>query len=238
MLRSIFGEPRRQDEGYLKEANEAIRSFIHKLTLIPPEKRTMAERRFVILSEGFLRALDELEQSEYAAQQYGKRVMKLYLDEMTLEEKDAYHLHLYFYKNALIRLFALLDKLGNFINEHWGLQTERIKARFSYFTVLRNMHQNKKYTDLEQKLFDLKVQYKTPVERLRNRRNLEIHSINADLYDDLMKVAELKYGQRARLQIEDIRENLRDLEQGIDMTFRAAAIVFRYAASHASNRKG
>jgi hypothetical protein len=231
MLRSIFGEPARKDEGYLHEANTAIRAYLNSLLLIPAEKQTTAERRFMILCESFLRALDELEQSEYAATKYAQVTTKVFLDDMTEEEKNTYHLHLYYYKNALIRLFALLDKLGNFMNEHWQLHTEKVKTRFSYFTVLRNMHQNKLHTELEQKLYDLKMKYRTPVERLRNQRNLEIHSINADLFDDLMKVAEEKLGQRSKPQAEDVLVNLQDLEQGIDMTFRAVTIVFQYALS-------
>lgn len=225
MLRSIFGEPPRKDEGYLLEANQAIRKYLNILDLIPEGDQTAQERRFVIWSESFLRSIDELEQSEYAAIKYGLLVKKTYLDQMKSPEKDDYHRHLYYYKNAIIRMFAILDKLGHFLNERFNLQTERFKAHFSYFTVLRNMRQNGLYTELESRLYGIKTSYAEPVSRLRNQRNREIHTIDVDLFDDLINSSKAKYH---RTQTEDIRQNLDDLEKGCDMTFRAVGIAFRY----------
>ncbi|MBP1154361.1 MULTISPECIES: Cthe_2314 family HEPN domain-containing protein [unclassified Paenibacillus] len=226
MLRAMFGEPPRKDEGLLLEAVQAIRKYMNTVT--PASGQTPQERRFAIWCQSFLRALDELEQSQFAANRFGLKVTKLYTDEMSAEELEDYHRHLYYYNNALIRVFAVLDKIGHFVNERFALQTERIKSRFSYFTVLRHMHKNELFADLEQRLYDLKMRYKEPLSRLRNQRNMEIHTINADLLDELMKAAEAKYGERVRIGTEDIRENLHDLEQGCEMALRAVATVFRY----------
>ncbi|TVY08516.1 Cthe_2314 family HEPN domain-containing protein [Paenibacillus cremeus] len=228
MLRAIFGDPPRKDEGLLLEAFQSIHKFYNSLSLIPSDKQTPQERRFVIWCQGFLRAIDELEQSQYAAKRYGEKVTQELVELMSPQEKDDYNRHLYYYKNGLIRVFAILDKLGHFMNERFALKTERVKARFSFFTVLRNMHENRKFTDLEGQLYGLKEFYKDPVTRLRNQRNLEIHTINADLLDDLIQAAELKYGERVRTETEDIKGNLSDLEQGCNMTFQAIAIVFHY----------
>ncbi|MDF2962002.1 MAG: hypothetical protein K0S39_3737 [Paenibacillus sp.] len=228
MLRNIFGEPRRKDEGLLAAANLAIHSYQQMLDSVPAEERNLQERRYIIWSSGIARALDELEQSQYAAIHYGNKVSKTYMDEMSESERDDYHRHLYFYKNAIIRLFAILDKLGHFMNERFLLKTEAIKARYSYFTVLRNMHQNHLYTKLEGRLFDLKIKYKAPLERLRNERNIEIHTINADLLDDLLQASESKQSQDQRMRTEDIKEHLKDLKIGCDMTCMAVEIIFNY----------
>jgi hypothetical protein len=227
----MFGEPRRTDEGLLGAVNEAIRSYVRLLESVPPEERNLQERRYIIWSRSFIRALDELEQSQYAAVLYGSKVTKLYIDEMSETELDDYHRHLYFYKNAIIRLFSILDKLGHFMNERFRLKTEEIKSRYSYFTVLRNMHTNHLYAKLEEQLYELKVAYKAPVERLRNQRNLEIHTINADLLDDLLLAAESKQAKDQRMRTESIQEHLKDLELGCKMTFTAGEHVFRYIRS-------
>lgn len=228
MLRMLFNEPRREDQGELQRANESIRDYIQLINDIPEPERNPQERRYMIWSGSFLRALDELEQSQYAARRYGERVVSAYLDEMSEDELDDYHRHLYFYKNAIIRLFAILDKLGQFMNERFRLKTEEIKARFSYFTVLRNMHTNGLYVELEQQLYELKEQFNDPVERLRMERNLEIHTINADLLDDLLKAAETNNGYGQRIRTENVQEHLDDLAYGCDMTFHATRMVFAY----------
>lgn len=226
MLRAMFGEPPRKDEGLLLEAIQAIRKYMYTLT--PASGQTPQERRYIIWCQSFLRALDELEQSQFAAIRFGRKVNKKYTDQMSAEELDDYHRHVYYYNNALIRVFAVLDKLGHFMNERFSLHTERVKSRFSYFTVLRHMHKNKLFADLEQQLYEFKIKYNEPLARLRNQRNMEIHTMNADLLDDLMKAAEAKYEERVRIGTEDIQENLHHLEQGCQMTFRAVAAVFRY----------
>ncbi|WP_028547360.1 Cthe_2314 family HEPN domain-containing protein [Paenibacillus sp. UNC451MF] len=233
MLRMLFNEPRRKDQGELMKANESIRSYIQLINDIPEKERNQQERRYMIWSGSFIRSLDELEQSQYAAERYGERVVSAYLDEMSEEELDDYHRHLYFYKNAIIRLFAILDKLGQFMNERFRLKTEEIKARFSYFTVLRNMHTNRLYVELEEQLYQLKEQFNDPVERLRSERNLEIHTINADLLDDLLKAAEAKKGTEQRIHTENIQEHLHDLMSGCEMTYHATRMIFTYISKMA-----
>lgn len=226
MLRAMFGEPPRKDAGLLLEAIQAIRKYMYTLT--SASRQSSQERRYIIWCQSFLRTLDDLEQSQFAAVRFGRKVSKKYTDQMSAKELDDYHRHLYYYNNALIRVFEVLDKLGHFMNERFSLHTERVKSRFSYFTVLRHMHKDKRFSDLEQQLYELKIKYNEPLNRLRNQRNMEIHTINADLLDDLMKAAEAKYGEQIRIGTEDIQQNLQDLEQGCQMTFRAAAEVFRY----------
>ncbi|UUZ89846.1 hypothetical protein LJK87_27820 [Paenibacillus sp. P25] len=238
MLRALFGESRRQDEGPLKEANDAIRQYMNALIPSSANPPGTQERRFLIWSENFLRALDELEQSGFAAERYAGRVTRRYVDEMTEEERDDYNRHLYYYKNAIIRMFAILDKLGHFLDERFQLRTERYKARFSYFTVLRNMHENGIHTDLEQRLYELKQATREPANRLRNQRNMEIHTINSDLLDDLLQAAEAKYDRRPRQQTDEIRSNVQDLKAGIEMTCRAVSLVFGYLLQADQNRSG
>jgi hypothetical protein len=231
MLRMLFGEPPRQKEGPLAQTDQSIRHYLQLLSSIPFDKRNSQERRYIIWSSGFLRALDELEQSHYAAARFSAHVSQAYIEDMNEEELLNYHRHLYFYRNAIIRVFAILDKLGHFMNERFRLNTEEIKSRFSYFTVLRNMHQNHLYKQLEVRLYDLKVKYKDPVERLRNERNMEIHTINADLLDDLLKVAEEKQLHNPKMKAENIREHLKDLALACQMVYAAVGITFDYISS-------
>jgi hypothetical protein len=228
MLRMMLGEPRRKDDGAWTAAGKAVRAYLEMLESLPSGKQTPQGRRYIIWGRNFIRAMDELEQSQYAAVRFGGKVTKAYVDEMLEEEYDDYHRHLYFYKNAIIRLFAILDKLGHFMNERFRLKTEEMKARFSYFTVLRNMQQNKLYLELEVKLFELKDKYKEPVSRLRIERNMEIHTINADLLDDLLRAAESAENQHQRMRTENMKEHLHDLAFGCEMSFTAVETVFNY----------
>jgi hypothetical protein len=228
MLRAMFGEPSRVDKGPLAATNQSIQAYLGLLKSIPFAKRSSQDRRYIIWGNGFLSALDELEQSQYAAGRYSEYITQIFIDDMSEEELANYHRHLYFYRNAIIRLFAILDKLGHFMNERFRLKTEELKARFSYFTVLRNMHQHHLYSQLERELFELKLKYKDPVERLRNERNLEIHTINADLLDDLLQAAEVKQLQNERMKVENVRGHLKDLAAGCEMVFAAVGTTFDY----------
>ncbi|WP_281889357.1 Cthe_2314 family HEPN domain-containing protein [Paenibacillus sp. YYML68] len=232
MLRALFDEPTRQDTGLMLEAIQAIRAFMASLSDLSEVKRAPSGRRLMIYGESFLRALDELEQSQYAAERYSRLVHAEYVDQLPPGEKVSYNRYLYYYKNAIIRLFAILDKLGHFLDERYGLQTERMKSRFSYFTVLRNMHQNKLHADLEQKLYELKQQFREPVDRLRNQRNMEIHYINADLFDDLMRAAESRQHNPVRLETDDMEEHLADLRVGTTMTLKVVVTIFQYVLAH------
>ncbi|PZE21301.1 Cthe_2314 family HEPN domain-containing protein [Paenibacillus xerothermodurans] len=227
MLRTMLGEPRRKDAGALLAANQAIYAYLQMLDTIPTAERNPQERRYNIWGRSFLRAVDELEQSQYAAIRFGNGVNRVYIDEMSEDERDDYHRHLYFYKNAIVRMFAILDKMGHFMNERFRLRTEDVKKRFSYFTVLRNMHDNRLYAEVEEQLFELKNKYEEPVKRLRTARNMEIHTIDADLLDDLINAAESLHSQQ-RIRTENIKEQLSDLGFGCEMAFTAVHILFSY----------
>ncbi|SFK76930.1 hypothetical protein SAMN03159341_101493 [Paenibacillus sp. 1_12] len=228
MLRAMFGEPVREDTGLIAAANESIQQYMALLHTIPFDKRNSQDRRYIIWGNSFLSALDELEQSQYAAVRYGEHIKKAYIDDMSAEELVNYRRYLYFYRNGIIRIFAILDKLGHFMNERFRLKTEEVKSRFSYFTVLRNMHQNHLYIELEKKLYELKESSKKPVERLRNERNMEIHTINADLLDDLLQAAEAKQLYDERMKAENVSEHLKDLAAGCEMVYIAVRTTFDY----------
>jgi hypothetical protein len=224
MLRQLFGEPRREDSGLLLEVNRSIDKY---MSILRQQRNQMPDRKFkrlYIWSQGFVRALDELEQSVYCSAKFAERVTKAYAEEMNEQEKDDYHRHVYYYKNAFIRLFSILDKLGHFLNELYELKADRVKSRFSYFTVLRVMHQRHVGKELEQQLYNLKMEYKEPLDRLRNQRNMEIHTINADLLDDLLKAMESKQSNE-RIPIEDVEANMTDLQQTYEMTCKAVLKV-------------
>lgn len=188
---------------------------------IPREKLP----RFEIWCQGIVDALNELEQSQYCARQFAQYVKQPFIASMSVEELDHYRRFVYFYKNGLIRLFSVLDKLGYFMNELFGLGTERIKPKFSYFTVLRNMRQHNKYSWLEQQLTQLKNEHRKTLDLLRNQRNMEIHFINVEMMDELLD--ENRRGGN-RIKAENAEANMKDLEQGCHVAFQAAAIIFTY----------
>lgn len=228
MLRYLFGEPRRTDKGLMLDANTALEKYLSSLASKPKKQPAMKIHRLALWSKGFIRALDELEQSVYCARKYGESVQEKYVENMSDDEKDQYHRHIYFYKNALVRLFSILDKLGYFMNEQFELKTEQVKTRFSYFTVLRTMRQRGLEPKLEQKLSDLKQENKPKLDRLRNQRNMEIHMMNADLLDDLINAIEARHAKDPRTHVEDIEQNIEDLHTVFDMACKAVACVFTY----------
>lgn len=223
MLRILFQEPKRVDEGLLLQAGTAIRSYISDLEAHPgPEPKN---HRLVLWSKGFLDALDELEQSQYCCGRYGAQVHHAFLEEMAPDELDNYHRFNYFYKNAFIRIFSILDKLGYFLNELFELKTETLKSRFSYFTVLRRMHERHLHDSLEQQLYNLKIEYKGQMGRLRNQRNMEIHYINMEMLDELSQ-EHPKPGER--VHVENVADHLRDLDDGYEMVCRTLTVAFTY----------
>ncbi|TBL71524.1 Cthe_2314 family HEPN domain-containing protein [Paenibacillus thalictri] len=238
MLRQLFGETRRQDVGLMHDANHAIESYLARLGKQPKNRKTVdKERRLELWSRGFIRALDELEQSVYCARRCGANVNKQYVEDMSEEEQDDYHRHIYFYKNAFIRLFSILDKIGYFMNEAFDLKTEQVKLRFSYFTVLRTMHQRGIETELEQCLYDMKVKYKPELERLRNQRNMEIHMLNADLLDDLLNAKEMLAPREEKTHVENISGNMDDLTISFEMTCRALICLYDHMLKRSGGRK-
>jgi hypothetical protein len=236
MLRHLFGEPHRVDKGLILEANRAIEAYLKKLAKKRMKRVPARTLRLELWSKGLLRALDELEQSVYCARKYGETVSKVYVDDMTEEERDQYYRHIYYYKNAFIRLFSILDKIGYFMNELFELKTEKIKMRFSYFTVLRTMHERGVEPSLGKALVDMKQQCQAQLDRLRNQRNMEIHMLNADLLDDSMKMMESRYLEDQRTHVEDIKQNLSDLTDAFDMACKVLISVFTYI--HLKGGKG
>jgi hypothetical protein len=150
------------------------------------------------------------------------------IEEMSAQERLDYYRHVYFDKNAFIRVFSLLDKLGTLMNDLLGLHTERVKSRFSYFTVLRAMRQTGRHAELAERLNELKEQHSEAMNRLRKRRNLEIHHMNSELQDDLFQSLHSEQ-QKIRPYLENITLNLHDLEEGWEMAHRSLALSFRFA---------
>lgn len=238
MLRQLFNEPKRIDQGDLLKALEALQQYRAKLERIGPNGRPSkathagAIPRLELWSHGFEGALDELEESKHWAEKFGRRVHASYVEEMDEEERNNYRRYLYFYKNAFIRIFSVLDKLGYFLDELYVLETGRIKARFSFFTVLRQMHERKREQELEAKLFELKKQYDNPLRRLRSQRNMEIHLLNAEMVDDML-LARKASGPGGRQKVENLLQNLSDLVLGFEMVCRAVEAVFVHACRSA-----
>lgn len=237
MLRMLFGERPREWTGTSLETVRAIESFIalacETSERSRDEKRRQQYRTFAIWAEGLLRALDELEQSRYAAKRYGQFVKHDTVEALTPEETLDYQRHVYFDKNAYIRAFSLLDKLGTLLNAALELWTERMKTHFSYFTVLRNMRLNGLHPGLGEPLNELKERYKEPFGRLRSRRNTEIHYMNAELQDDL-RMTFARQGDGRKL--EDLRANMADLDCAWDMIETTLGLSFRYARKRIGQR--
>jgi len=228
LLRLLFGEKPREWSGSSLETVQAMEKFIRMasdLAARDGDKRTQYQT-YVIWAEGLLRSMDELEQSRYAAKRYASQISHLRLDDFSAEERLSYYRHVYFDKNAYIRAFALLDKLGTLLNELLRLQTERMKSRFSYFTVLRNMRQNGLHAELMGPLNELKERYQSALNRLRSRRNTEIHHMNAEMQDDL-KQSLSRNGERRRL--ENIFSHMDDLDEAWKMVEGSLGHSFRYA---------
>lgn len=227
MLRALFGEPKRKDGEELLQVFRELDRFSSALASGKPGRRVPAEKlpQYAIWTLGFKDALDELEQSCYCSARYAEHIVSPFVDNMDESERDDYRRHVYFYKNALIRVFSLLDKLGYFLNDWFGLETERVKERFSYFTVLRNMHERKAHPALQQQLYELKTQYKIPLASLRKQRNMEIHYVNAELLDDWMQTS---YRPGDKLKVENVRAQAEELGQAYSMVTGTLLAVFAY----------
>lgn len=228
MLRMLFGEQPREWTGLSLETVQSIERFI-VLTSELAERvpaRASILHKYGIWAEGLLRSLDELEQSIYAAKRFAEQVKHTHIDELSPKERMSYRQHVYYDKNAYIRLFALLDKLGTLLNLLLDLQTERMKIHFSYYTVLRNMRQNGLHKDIMLPLNELKELHREALSRLRDRRNLEIHKMNAEMKDDLTQ-ALARFGERRTL--EGLMPNMNDLDQGWEMVQGSINHSFRFA---------
>lgn len=228
MLRALFGDPPRVWEGVSLETVREIERFVKLADGAAQRKRgkTAFYIKAGILAEGLLSSFDELEQSCYAAVRYAGLISNNLIDELTSDERLSYARHIYFDKNAYIRVFALLDKLGVLLNALLNLRTERIKVQFSYYTVLRNMREHRLYPQLMLPLNELKERHQETMNRLRDRRNMEIHLMNAELEDDLRQTL-LQHGVRRTL--ENLVANMADLDNGWQMARGSLLLSFRFA---------
>jgi hypothetical protein len=225
MLRQLFDEPRRKDEGLLLEASQAIVRFSDRLHKYNEANIDSSPKfkRIELWTRGLLLSLNDLEQSYYCASRYAERIHKTSLTDMSQEERDDYYRHVYFYKNGFIRLFALFDKLGYFLNDLLELHTEREKPHFSYFTVLRQMRKQNIQPQLEKKLYNYKVEYATPMKKLKEQRNTEIHYMNAEMQDDLMRIY---YEHNPKDPLENLQQNMADLDKGLKLSMLCLLTVF------------
>jgi len=172
---------------------------------------------------GFKDSLNELVQSRYMARWFGQKVSKPFEEEMDQDELADYQCHVYFYKNTFVRIFSVLDKLGYFMNELFMLRTEKVKPRYSFFTVLRQMSQASYAADLYSKLQRIKAEYKDPLNILRKKRNTEIHYINVEMLDDMQQT---RKHFTSNSHIEDLDHNMMILEQGCQMVLQTMETVF------------
>lgn len=235
MLRKLFAKPERVDQGFILAANKAIIMYCGELRAFCVTDSDICQRYYhlELWSHGFTDALNELEQSKYCSERYGGKIAKLFEEEMDKTERNDYRLYNYFYKNAFVRVFSILDKLGYFVNEMLELKTERVKSKFSYFTMLRRLHEKKTHTELDKVLQDIKVRFQLPLDKLRKKRNLEIHFMNVEMIDDLLRT---RYSFAERLRIENLEENLNDLEQCYEMVCLSLQAVFTYSTRMIGSR--
>lgn len=227
MFRAMFDEPKRIDSGTLLDALSALSSYRKLLTELIEEQTPECGKytRYELWARGLTRALDELEQSVYCASRLRAYVTNTQEAKMEPEERDDYYRHIYFYKNGFIRLFSVLDKLGYFLNDLLRLKSERVKQKFSYYTVLRQMKHLHAQPRLFEPLNDIKERYSEPMGRLRQKRNMEIHLVNTEMLDDLLHI---DLCRTDRSYIEDLSANMDDLKQGFEMVCQTLATVFGY----------
>lgn len=177
-------------------------------------------------------SLEELEESLFAAQYYASRIRHTQWAQLNEQELLDYSRHVYFDKNAYIRTFSLLDKLGSLMNDVMELRTERVKPKYSYFTVLRRMRETRRHTELVEVLTTLKENHQPAMNRLRTRRNMEIHYMNAELKDDL-KAGRLDDdgSQTDFRRLENLSANLADAREGWEMVVGSLLHMFQYAGN-------
>jgi len=235
MLRFLFDEPLREAEGTLAETFRLMDQFVSILSkkIASGGEQDQKLRKFEIWTLGLRSSLDELEQSHYVALHFQHKISSSSVKKMTDEERIHYNRYIYFDKNAFIRVFSLLDKLGTLLNELLDMRTERIKAHFSYFTVLRNMRERKAHPELTWKLNDVKEKYKESMTRLRKRRNTEIHYMNSEMQDDLIQSSRM-YGEEIKL--ENVAEQSADLTQGLYLAMESLLLTFQYACGLMRNK--
>ncbi|MDQ0060714.1 Cthe_2314 family HEPN domain-containing protein [Paenibacillus harenae] len=227
MLRFLFDEPSREATGCLAETLRLMEEFgtLVSKQIAAGQDPDHKLRKYEIWTLGLRSALDELEQSHYAAGKYKELIRAVSVHQMTPQERMNYSRYVYYDKNGFIRVFSLLDKLGTLLNDLLDMRTEKVKAHFSYFTVLRNMRERKAHPELTWKLNDVKEKYKEATNRLRKRRNTEIHYMNSEMHDDLIQSHRM-YGEEAKL--ENLEQQAADLSDGVMLAMESMRLSFQY----------
>lgn len=235
MLRVILGEPPRENKGVLADAMKNMAAFAALLRkeMNAHEDRDHEFRKLEIWTRGLISSLDELEQSWFAAAFYRKSVIAGYMDDMSPMEQGDYARYVYFYKNGFVRVFSLLDKLGTVLNHFYDLETSKLKAHFSYFTVLRQLQLLNVHPALAEQLEQIKNSYRDPLENLRKRRNAEIHYMNSEMQDDLWQRHQ---GLHDKIQLEDLDSHLEDLKQSLEMICKTLSMAFSYSIEQLHKR--
>ncbi|GFR39303.1 hypothetical protein PRECH8_25990 [Insulibacter thermoxylanivorax] len=225
MLRRLLGEPSAEQSEQFRKIFHLIDRYCGQLRASIPDgmEEHASIYRLEAWARGFKDSLNELEQSQYAAAWFSKRVHKQFEEEMDAGELADYRLHVYFYKNAIVRVFSILDKLGYFMNELYMLRTERVKPRYSFFTVLRQMRTEPSVQDLYDRLQKIKAAYQEPLNVLRKKRNLEIHYVNVEMLDDLHQTK--KHFTKLN-GIEDLEQSMAVLAQGCEMVYQTMTTIF------------
>lgn len=230
MLHFMFGETERTPDSALTETYALMDQFANKLAkrILSGQDPDKKLRKYEVWTLGLRSSLMELEQSHYAAARFKEKIVSKSVDEMSAEEKLNYERYVYFDKNGFIRVFSLLDKLGTLLNELLDMRTEKIKPHFSYFTVLRNMRERNAHPKLAWSLNDIKEHYKDSSNRLRKRRNTEIHYMNSEMQDDLIQ-SQRMYGEEIKL--ENLELQAEDLTRCLQMSIESLRLTFQYACS-------
>jgi hypothetical protein len=227
LLRKWFQDPADHLDPQYSEAVLAIGRYREKLGALIDQQTPLCARytRHDIWCRGLLVALQELEESVNAAERFSERVERKWVRKMSGEERESYWMHIYFYKNALVRVFSVLDKLGYLLNEVLRLRTQRVKRKFSYFTVLRQMRNVHAEPDLTRQLIQFKESCQKELARLRDKRNAEIHLVNPEMLDDLLYIDACRTDET---YIEDLSASMAELRKGFEMVCNTLSAVFVY----------
>ena len=231
MLRKMCDEPPRIDDAQLRSILALAEQLAVKYGKLRGGEQANRAQTLVAWMKSLASSFDELEQSVHCAIRFAEGIRHEFVEDMGPEERVDFRRHLYFYKNAFIRVFSVLDKLGSFMNDIFGLHAERVKERFSYYTVLRCMREARAEPELLRRLDEIRNKYREPVQELRLMRNHEVHAINTELLDE---DGRLRLRPRdPRQPIEDLRSNVATLQAGYAMAGESLHAVLQYCNKRA-----
>ncbi|AJS57405.1 Cthe_2314 family HEPN domain-containing protein [Paenibacillus sp. IHBB 10380] len=228
MLRKLLVDLSHEDNNPLiEDANQAMLQTIQLLQeeMNVSEDPTHDLRKIEVWTRGLIFSLSELEQSYVAAAFFRRSIKMGFMDDMTTQEQMDYARYVYFYKNGFIRVLSVLDKLGTVLNEQYNLQTAKVKAQYSYFSVMRQLTLYKQHNSLSEQLSEIKDYYREPINILRKRRNAEIHYMNTEMEDDLWQRHQ---GLHDKIVLEDVDKHLLELKLGMDMICKSLSAAYHY----------